>query len=55
MNIGFSENFVRNFVYIVSFFFGIAAAFLDRIGKIILFFFLAVIIVFITKILSLKR
>ena len=55
MNIGFSENFVRNFVYIVSFFFGIAAAFLDRVGKIILFFFLAVIIVFITKILSLKR
>ena len=55
MNLGFSERFVRNFVYVLSLFFGISAAFLDRTGKIILFIFLAIIIIFITKILSVKR
>lgn len=55
MNMGMSENFVRYFVYTLAFLFGMAAIFLDKIGKIIIFFVLIVIVVFITKILSLKK
>lgn len=55
MNMGLSENFVRWFVYILAFLFGMSAIFLDKIGKAILFIVLIVIVVFITKILSLKK
>ncbi|MDP2104045.1 MAG: hypothetical protein Q8K26_03935, partial [Candidatus Gracilibacteria bacterium] len=55
MNMGMSENFVRYFVYTLAFLFGMAAIFLDKIGKIIIFSVLIVIVVFITKILSLKK
>jgi UDP-N-acetylmuramyl pentapeptide phosphotransferase/UDP-N-acetylglucosamine-1-phosphate transferase len=55
LNMGMSENFVRYFVYSLAFLFGMAAIFLDKIGKAILFFVLILIVVFITKILSLKR
>ncbi|OIP53123.1 hypothetical protein AUK10_02845 [Candidatus Gracilibacteria bacterium CG2_30_37_12] len=55
LNMGMSENFVRYFVYSLAFLFGMAAIFLDKIGKIILFFVLIIIVVFITKILSLKK
>ncbi len=53
--IGLSEVFIRNFVYLLAFFFGIAGTFLDKTGKIILFGMLALIIVFITKILAHKK
>lgn len=52
--IGMSESFIRNFVYSVALFFGVAAVFLDKVGKVFLFVALVVVIVFITKILSLK-
>ena len=55
LNMGMSESFVRYFVYSLAFLFGIAAIFLDKVGKIILFFVLIIIVVFITKILSLKK
>ncbi|MDD5198101.1 MAG: MraY family glycosyltransferase [Candidatus Gracilibacteria bacterium] len=55
LNMGMSENFVRYFVYSLAFLFGMAAIFLDKIGKAILFFVLIIIVVFITKILSLKK
>ncbi|MDD2487564.1 MAG: MraY family glycosyltransferase [Candidatus Gracilibacteria bacterium] len=53
--IGFSDSFIRNLVYILSFFFGLGAIFLDKIGKIIIFSILVIIVVFVTKILSLKN
>ncbi len=53
--IGMSDAFIRNFVYSIALFFGISAVFLDKIGKIILFVALVLVIVFITKILSLKH
>lgn len=52
--IGMSDGFIRNFVYSVALFFGISAVFLDKTGKIILFIALVFVIVFITKILTLK-
>lgn len=55
LNMGMSENFVRTFVYSLALLFGLAAIFLDKTGKIILFAVLMVIVVFITKILSLKK
>jgi len=55
LNMGLSENFVRYFVYSLAFLFGMAAIFLDKVGKVILFFVLIIIVVFITKILSLKK
>ena len=55
LNIGMSESFVRYFVYSLAFLFGMAAIFLDKIGKAILFFVLILIVVFITKILSLRK
>ncbi|MDD2917188.1 MAG: MraY family glycosyltransferase [Candidatus Gracilibacteria bacterium] len=55
LNMGMSENFVRYFVYSLAFLFGMAAIFLDKVGKAILFFVLIIIVVFITKILSLKK
>lgn len=51
----FSKSFIRNLVYSLSFLFGLAAIFLDKTGKIILFFIIVVIIFFVTKILSLKK
>ena len=55
LNMGMSESFVRYFVYSLAFLFGMAAIFLDKVGKGILFFVLVIIVVFITKILSLKK
>lgn len=52
--IGMSDAFIRNFVYSIALFFGISAVFLDKIGKVLLFIALIIVIVFITKILSLK-
>lgn len=52
--IGMSDAFIRNFVYSIALFFGISAVFLDKMGKIFLFIALVFVIVFITKILSLK-
>ena len=52
MKLGFSHNFIRGFVYSLAFLFGIAAVFLDKIGKTILFIILAVIIIFLSKILA---
>lgn len=51
---GMSDAFIRNFVYSIALFFGISAVFLDKVGKILLFVALVIVIVFITKILSLK-
>lgn len=53
--IGMSEGSIRAFVWSLSFLFGMAAAFLDKVGKIILFVALVLVIVFVTKILSLKK
>ncbi|EKE29637.1 MAG: UDP-N-acetylmuramyl pentapeptide phosphotransferase/UDP-N-acetylglucosamine-1-phosphate transferase [uncultured bacterium (gcode 4)] len=50
----FSQNFIRNLVYSLSFLFWIGAIFLDRTWKIIIFCILMVIVFFVTKILSLK-
>lgn len=52
--IGMSDAFIRNFVYSIALFFGISAVFLDKVGKILLFIALVIVIVFITKILSLN-
>ncbi len=53
--IGMTDSFIRRLVYSMSFIFGISAVFLDKVGKIILFVALVLVIVFITKILSLKK
>ncbi|MDD2566011.1 MAG: hypothetical protein PHZ26_03645 [Candidatus Gracilibacteria bacterium] len=53
--LGFSQNFIRNLVYSLSFLFGIGAIFLDKVGKLIIFFILMIIVFLITKILSLKK
>ncbi len=55
LNLGMSESFIRKFVYSISFLFGVAAVFLDRVGKIILFGILVAVVLFVTKILSLKK
>ncbi|EKE26918.1 MAG: glycosyl transferase family 4 [uncultured bacterium (gcode 4)] len=54
-NLGFSDAFIRNLVYSLSFMFWLWAIFLDKIGKIIIFSILVIIVVFVTKILSLKK
>lgn len=54
LNMGLSPAYVRRMVFSISFLFGISVIFLDRTGKIILFIILAVIVVFLTKILSLR-
>ncbi len=51
---GMTDVFIRNFVYFVALFFGISAVFLDKVGKIFLFIALIIVIVFITKIVSLS-
>ena len=53
--LGFSDSFIRNLVYALSFMFWLWAIFLDKIGKIITFSILIIIVVFVTKILSLKK
>lgn len=53
--IGMTDAFIRNFVYFIALFFGLSAVFLDKVGKVILFLALVLVIVFITKILSLKN
>lgn len=55
LNLGMSESFIRKFVYSISFLFGMAAVFLDRVGKAILFAILVAVVFFVTKILSLKK
>ena len=52
MELGFTPAMTRNFIFLLSFLFGLGAIFLDKTGKIILILILAVIVVFITKILS---
>ncbi|EKE27146.1 MAG: undecaprenyl-phosphate alpha-N-acetylglucosaminyltransferase [uncultured bacterium (gcode 4)] len=54
-NLWFSDVFIRNLVYSLSFMFWLWAIFLDKIGKIIIFSILIIIVVFVTKILSLKK
>ena len=54
-SIGMTDAFIRNFVYSLAFLFGMAAVFLDKTGKIILFSVLMIVIVFLTKILTLKK
>lgn len=55
MAMGMSESVIRYFVWSLAFLFGMAAAFMDKVGKIILFTILVFVIVFVTKILSLKK
>jgi UDP-GlcNAc:undecaprenyl-phosphate/decaprenyl-phosphate GlcNAc-1-phosphate transferase len=50
-----SDSFIRRLVYLLAFSFGMSAAFLDRTGKILLFFVLTILIVWMTKIISLKK
>jgi len=52
MNLGFSHNFIRGSVYTLAFVCGIAAVFLDKVGKSILAVMLVLIVFFITKILA---
>lgn len=52
MELGFTPTMTRYFIFILSFLFGLGAIFLDKTGKIILILIIAVIVVFITKILS---
>lgn len=51
----FSQSFIRNLVYILSFMFWISAIFLDKFWKITVFFIMMIIVFFVTKILSLKK
>lgn len=53
--LGFSQVFIRNLVYSLSFLFWMSAIFLDRTGKIIIFFIMMILVFFVTKILSLKK
>ncbi len=55
LNLGMTESFIRKFVYSISFLFGMAAVFLDRVGKILLFAILIAVVLFVTKILSLRK
>lgn len=55
LNMGMTESFIRSFVYSISFLFGMAAVFLDRVGKMLLFAILVAVVLFITKILSLRK
>lgn len=50
----FSDEFIRNLVYSLSFLFWIWAIFLDKAWKLIIFSILVVIVIFITKILNAK-
>lgn len=52
LNLGFSHNFIRGAVYSLALLFWVAAVFLDKIGKWLLFFILIVIVVFLSRILS---
>jgi UDP-GlcNAc:undecaprenyl-phosphate/decaprenyl-phosphate GlcNAc-1-phosphate transferase len=54
-SLGMSDVFIRRLVYSLAFSFGMAAAFLDRTGKILLFCVLTILIVGMTKIISLKK
>lgn len=54
MAMGLSRAFVRNFVWTLSLLFGLAAAFMDKTGKIILFIIVAVIVILITRIIELS-
>lgn len=49
-DIGFSKNQILTLVFSLSFFFGVTALFLDKIGKIIVFIVIAVFVVFISYI-----
>jgi len=51
----FSKTFIRNLVYSLSFMFWISAIFLDKFGKMMVFFIMMIIVFFVTKILSLKK
>jgi len=53
--LGFSQVFIRNLVYSLSFMFWISAIFLDKFWKMMIFFIMVIIVFFVTKILSLKK
>ncbi|GAB0174171.1 MAG: MraY family glycosyltransferase [Candidatus Altimarinota bacterium] len=55
LELGFTHANIRNIIYILAASFGIAAIFLDTKGKIILFIFIAIITLFMTKILSIVK
>ncbi len=55
MELGLSQSVTRNFIFALSFLFGVSAIFLDTNGKIILILMLGVIVVFLTKILTLME
>jgi UDP-GlcNAc:undecaprenyl-phosphate GlcNAc-1-phosphate transferase len=55
LNLGMTEAFIRKFVYSISFLFGMSAVFLDKVGKILLFAILVMVVSFVTKILSLRK
>lgn len=52
MDLGISQNQVLWLVYSLSFLFGITALFLDKTGKIIVFWIIIVVVVFLNKILE---
>jgi UDP-GlcNAc:undecaprenyl-phosphate GlcNAc-1-phosphate transferase len=55
LELGFTHANIRNIIYILAASFWVAAIFLDTKGKIILFIFIAIITLFMTKILSIVR
>ncbi|MBP9812440.1 undecaprenyl/decaprenyl-phosphate alpha-N-acetylglucosaminyl 1-phosphate transferase [Candidatus Gracilibacteria bacterium] len=55
LELGFTHANIRNIIYILAASFGVAAIFLDTGGKIILFIFITIITLFMTKILSIVR
>ncbi|MCD5385210.1 undecaprenyl/decaprenyl-phosphate alpha-N-acetylglucosaminyl 1-phosphate transferase [Candidatus Gracilibacteria bacterium] len=52
LKIGLTKNKVLTLVYSLSFLFGLTALFLDKIGKIIVFFIIVVVVIFINKIVE---
>lgn len=55
LELGFHQSEIRMIIYTLTAFFGLAAIFLDTRGKIFLILFIAVVTVFLTKILSLRK
>jgi UDP-GlcNAc:undecaprenyl-phosphate/decaprenyl-phosphate GlcNAc-1-phosphate transferase len=55
LELGFTPESIRNIVYILAWWFGFAAIFLDTRGKIALFVVIALVTLFMTKILSIVK
>ena len=55
LELGFTHANIRNIIYILAASFWVAAIFLDTKGKVILFIFIAIITLFMTKILSIVK